>query len=436
MDFKQFLQNTPSVLSKHIPYYLNWVSRYKQFLKKSGIDHAAASENEHTSFLSILSEQRDPWQVTQADRAITLYEQFQNFSLSASSGKKTDNENFGMGTQSNKQPNKNHTLTDTWPEAFTVVRKHLWLKHRSYATEKTYLNWIHRFAAFSGNKPPHRLSNEDVKRYLSHLAADRKVSPSTQQQAFNALLYLYRSVLGINNIDIEGALRARSKRRLPVVLTKVEVQTILSHMKGTHKLMASLIYGSGLRLAECLSLRVKDIDFERCCLVIRMGKGDKDRETLLPEILIEPLKVHLQKVKQQYLNDRKEGIKGVALPAAIERKYSKSGEQWVWYWVFPSPKLSINPYDRTVRRHHLYPTTLQKAFTKAVGKAGTTKQATIHTLRHSFATHLVENGYDIRTIQELLGHSNLQTTMIYTHIAQKHKLGVKSPFDLLNDSTH
>lgn len=436
MDFKQYLHNTPAVPLEHVPYYLNWVSKYRQFLKRSGIDYTESSEKQRLLFLSILSKHRDPWQVAQADRAITLYEQFQNFSSSASSGRKTDNKKFSMGTQSNKQPNKNHALTDTWPEAFTVVRKHLRLKHRSYATEKTYLNWIHRFAAFSGNKPPHRLSNEDVKRYLSHLAVNRKVSPSTQQQAFNALLYLYRSVLGIDIIDIEGALRARSKRRFPVVLTKAEVQTILSHMKGAHKLMASLIYGSGLRLAECLSLRVKDIDFERCCLVIRMGKGDKDRETLLPEILIEPLKEHLRKVKQQYLNDRKEGIKGVALPAAIERKYSKAGEQWAWYWVFPSPKLSINPYDRTVRRHHLYPTTLQKTFAQAVKQAEVIKRATIHTLRHSFATHLVENGYDIRTIQELLGHNNLQTTMIYTHIAQKHKLGVKSPFDSLNDSAH
>jgi len=220
-------------------------------------------------------------------------------------------------------------------------------------------------------------------------------------------------------------------RRLPVVLSLQEVRRVFQHLEGTHHLAATLIYGAGLRLKECLSLRVKDVDFDRSCLVIRSGKGGKDRQTVLPESLVVALKRHLEQVRLLYERDRRKALAGVALPGALERKCPVAGKEWSWFWVFPSGSLSIEPRTGIVRRHHLYPGTFQRAFREAVRRSGIPKHATVHTLRHSFATHLVERGYDIRTIQELLGHTDVSTTMIYTHVATRNKLGVSSPADAL-----
>ncbi|MBI5746322.1 MAG: integron integrase, partial [Nitrospirae bacterium] len=222
---------------------------------------------------------------------------------------------------------------------------------------------------------------------------------------------------------------ARQRRRLPVVLSIKEITSIFEYMAGTQQLMAMLIYGCGLRLQECLSLRIKDIDLEQNIVIVRSGKGDKDRRTMLPESLKDNLIHHLSEVRAMYDEDRAKDLNGVYLPNALERKYPNAGKEWAWFWLFPSKSLSVDPRSHTVRRHHMHPASLQKAFKTAAGKAGIAKQASVHTLRHSFATHLLEKGYDIRTIQELLGHSNLQTTMIYTHVATKNILGVRSPLD-------
>ena len=259
---------------------------------------------------------------------------------------------------------------------------------------------------------------------------EKRISKATQSQAFNALLFLFRNVLG-QDLDISSmAMRARKNPRLPVVLSRQEVTGLLAHFAGVYQLMARLIYGCGLRLNECLSLRVKDVDFAQGCLIARAGKGDKDRRTVLPESLEAPLRQHLLETKKLHDQDRQEKVPGVALPNALERKYPNAGKEWGWFWVFPARSLSVDPRSQVVRRHHVLPNTLQKQMKNAVRQSGLAKQVSVHTLRHSFATHLLENGYDIRTIQELLGHADVKTTMIYTHVASKNRLGVRSPLDV------
>ena len=273
------------------------------------------------------------------------------------------------------------------------------------------------------------MNQQDLEQFLSHLAVDGRVSSTTQRVAFNALLFLFRHVLAKEISGLDGAVRARIPKRLPVVLSRQEILRVFDQMEGTARLMAGIIYGGGLRLQECLQLRVKDVDFERGCLTIRSGKGDKDRQTLLPESLKDDLQRHLRKVRELYEEDRRKECAGVWLPNALERKYPNAGKQWAWFWVFPSRKLSIDPVSKIIRRHYLFPTVLGKAFRQAVQRADIAKRATIHTLRHSFATHLLEGGCDIRTVQELLGHSSVETTMIYTHVAKKNVLGIRSPMD-------
>lgn len=255
------------------------------------------------------------------------------------------------------------------------------------------------------------------------------MAPSTQNQALNALVFFFRHVLEYDIEAFINAVRAKEKRRLPVVLSKDEVRAVLSHMKGTYNLIGRLIYGGGLRLNEALRLRVKDIDMVRRVIIVRDGKGGKDRVTTLPGSVISAMEAHLKKVRLLYEKDISNELPGVKLPYALSKKYPDAQKAWDWYWVFPSPKLSVDPVELQVRRHHLNPTGVQRTFKHAIKKAGITKNASVHSLRHSFATHLLEDGYDIRTVQELLGHKNVQTTMIYTHIANKNILGVISPLD-------
>jgi integron integrase len=280
-----------------------------------------------------------------------------------------------------------------------------------------------------GEKLPTDLNGSDLKNFLTYLAVEKKVASGTQNQALNAIVFVFRHALGKDIENVLDAVRAKHKRRLPVVLTLREVEQVFDHLSGLPRLMAMLIYGCGLRLSECLQLRIKDIDLEQNIVIVRGGKGDEDRRTVLPERLNDDLIQHCLSVRTLYDHDRKKKLNGVALPGALERKYPNAGKEWGWFWLFPSKMLSVDPRTHIVRRHHLHPASLQRAFKEAVKNAWITKQASVHTLRHSFATHLLEKGYDIRTIQELMGHKFLHTTMIYTHVATKNILGVKSPLD-------
>ena len=301
--------------------------------------------------------------------------------------------------------------------------------HYSIRTERAYLDWIKRFILFHGKRHPKEMGASEVEAFLTHLAVVRQVSASTQNQAKSALLFLYKQVLGVELPWLDDVTQAQAPKRLPVVLTQHEVQLVLSRMDGTMWLIASLLYGSGLRIMEALRLRVKDVDFARREIVVREGKGFKDRMTMLPDALIQPLKSHLLKVQALHHDDLAAGFGAVFMPAALDKKYPNAGKEWGWQYVFPSVKLSIDPRSSVTRRHHADEKTVQRAVKKAVKLAGLVKLATPHTFRHSFATHLLEGGYDIRTVQELLGHSDVSTTMIYTHVLNKGGRGVTSPLD-------
>jgi len=296
------------------------------------------------------------------------------------------------------------------------VRDVIRVRHLSYRTEKTYLDWIYRYIVFHERRHPAVLTENDLAKFLTFLAKERKVAPSTQNQALQAILFLYRDVLRkpLAHIDY---LRSHRPVRLPVVLSRDEVRTLLCEMKGVPRLMASLLYGCGLRLAECLTLRVKDIDLARCTLTVRAGKGDKDRVVALPVSALESLKHHLTLLKLQHQSRIKDGFAGVALPAGIDRKYPRARLDWAWMFVFPSDRPSIDPRSGKTRLFHRSESFLQRPLKEAVRKCGIPKPISCHTLRHSFATHLLEKGYNIRIIQELLGHNDVRTTMIYTQSA-------------------
>jgi integron integrase len=302
-------------------------------------------------------------------------------------------------------------------------------RHYSLRTEKAYLHWIKQYILFHHKRHPSELGAAEVSAFLTHLAVARQVSPSTQNQALAALLFLYRDVLQQSLPSIEGVIRAKRPVKVPVVFTREEVQAVLSHLHHTNWLMTSLLYGSGLRLRECLRLRVKDLDFNYRQIIVRDGKGSKDRLTLLPESLIAPLRQHLVRVKALHERDLKEGFGRVYLPYALSRKYLNADREWCWQYVFPSATRSQDPRSGALRRHHLAETGLQRAVKEAIRAAGVNKPGSCHTFRHSFATHLLENGYDIRTVQELLGHKELTTTMIYTHVLNRGGKGVRSPLD-------
>jgi integron integrase len=317
------------------------------------------------------------------------------------------------------------------PKLLDEVRQAIRARHYSKRTEKTYVDWIKRFIFFHGKRHPMEMGEPEINQFLTDLAVNKKVSASTQNQALSALLFLYQQVLDKPLEWINAAVRAKKSKRLPVVLTRDEVREILDLMGGTPKLVATLLYGAGLRLMECLQLRFKDIDFTKNQILVRDGKGQKDRITTLPASVKEPLLVHLREVWKLHQSDLRDGYGRVALPFALARKYPNADREWGWQWAFPAPTRYFDREAKTQRRHHLHETAVQKAMKAAVNRARIDKPATPHTLRHSFATHLLENGYDIRTIQELLGHSDLNTTMIYTHVLNRGGRGVRSPADVL-----
>jgi len=315
------------------------------------------------------------------------------------------------------------------PNLVARFREAIRVRHYSLRTERAYLHWIRKFIVYHGKRHPGELGAREVTAFLSHLANDLDVAAATQAQALAALLFLYEAVLGMELPWLDDIVRAKRPRRLPTVLERGEVRALLEAMTGAHGLMARLMYGTGMRIGECVALRVKDLDLPRREVVVRDGKGGKDRVTMLPEVLLAPLRLQLVAARGAYDHDRRREQPGVALPYALERKYPNAGKAWGWFWVFPQDRLARDPRSGIVRRHHAYDQTLARAIGLAARKSGIVKPVSSHTLRHSFATHLLHDGYDIRTVQELLGHKDVSTTMIYTHVLNRGGRGVVSPLD-------
>ncbi len=415
-NYEKFLVDRKLSRSKHIPYMGRWVEKFLKFSLKY---RSEPFEQVLGRFIDDLS--RSPalkdWQIGQARDAITIYRyQFRHESRESVQTKKI-------------QPDQLN------PKAILQeVKEVARLRHYSYSTEKTYVYWTRRFLSFCIDTDIHP-SDSTVKAFLTHLALDRRVSASTQNQAFNALLFACRAVLNINLIDMDKTVRARRRQRIPTVLSVGEVKKLLDAIEPSYLLMVKLLYGTGLRLNELLSLRVKDIDFDNGVIVVRSGKGDKDRTTVLPGSICDELSSHIASVKPLHDADLQNGNGAVYLPEALARKYPNASTDWGWQYVFPAEKHSVDPRSGTVRRHHLYGNTLQRAIKRAVAKAGIVKPASTHTLRHSFATHLLLGGTDIREIQELLGHKSLKTTMVYTHVVQDLRQKSISPLDRLQETT-
>ena len=403
MNITDFLMKNCKVKEKYIQHFLKWINLYLTFSKKNNTYNIE-------SFLKYISLNKEDWQIIQAEQAIRYYKRF----LSVS--------------HPEKQISPVKKSSD-WETVIRKIRDICRLQNKSYNTEKSYISWIRSFHRFCKDKMPAELDEQDVRDFLSYLAVTKNLSSTTQKQAFNAVLFLYRNILIKEITNLDDVIHAHHYRKLPLVLTQNEIIKIINNLDGIYKTMAKIIYGGGLRLSECLSLRIKDLDFDRNCIIVRSGKGDKDRKTLLSGKIRPEIQNHIQKVRKIWETDQNDNLPGVMLPHALEKKYPKEGSEWKWFWLFPAAKLSCDPRLNIARRFHIYPTTMQKRFHTAVINSEITKNASIHTLRHSFATHLIEKGYDIRTVQELLGHSDIRTTMIYTHVAQKNKLGVISPMD-------
>jgi len=403
--YEEILKNKYKIQADRIPHFIRWVRTFY-----GELDHIHNYSHSKEIFLERIAVSSTSWQADQADKAISLYHSI----------------HLRHKNRTTKNP---EFRTDI--DLILELRDELRLQNKSLQTERTYINWTKRFVTYTDNKLPAQIDQNDVKDYLTYLTVRENVSKSTQRQAFNALLFLFRYVLNKEIENLDSVVSSTRNRKLPVVLTPLEVKKIINTMNFPYNLMAKLIYGGGLRISECFELRVKDIDFDHSLLTIRSGKGDKDRQTILSAQLLPQLREYIDNNKELFDRDRKEDQPGVMLPKALARKYPTAGKEWGWFWLFPSRRLSIDPRSQTVRRHHMFPSSLQSAFKSSLRQTGIAKNASVHTLRHSFATHLVENGYDIRTVQDLLGHSDVSTTMIYTHIAKKNKLGVKSPLDML-----
>jgi integron integrase len=315
------------------------------------------------------------------------------------------------------------------PKLLDKVSEVARLRHLSLRTEQAYRTWIKRYIFFHEKQHPQNLGADDVRAFLTHLAVKEKVAAATQNQAFHALLFLYRQVLKIHLPEITGVERAKVSRSLPVVFTQEEAKAVIAHLRGTDKAIVSLLYGSGLRIMEAVRLRIKDLDFARSEITVRDGKEEKDRLTMLPQSLAAALQVQIENAQHLHDDDLKRGHGQVYLPYALERKYPNAAKDLIWQYLFPADKLSVDPRSGKTRRHHINEQNVQRAVKMALRKAGVQKNGSCHSFRHSFATHLLENGYDIRTVQELLGHKDVRTTMIYTHVLNKGGRGVRSPLD-------
>lgn len=404
IGLKNYLLDDVKIKKEVIQYYLKRIKNVIDYYKKKFGDEISNIEKD--KFLDYISNSLEEWQIKQADYAIKLY-------------------NFYVNKNNQSESIDKSSSWDKYLEQYINIIR---LKHLAYNTEKTYTYWLKYFKNYI-RVEVNKLTFEHLENFLTYLAVEKKIAPATQNQALNALIFFYRNVIKVDIEDKIDSVRAKSKKRLPIVLSKVEINKIFKKMSRKNKLMAQLIYGCGLRLSECTNLRIKDIDLEQNILTIRSGKGGKDRETIFPEKLKEDMIKYISDIKKVYDTDRENDINGVELPFALERKYPNAGKEWGWFWLFPASKVSVDPRTKIIRRHHIHPSALQTVFKKAVRATDIIKQASVHTLRHSFATHLLEKGYDIRTIQQLLGHKNLDTTMIYTHVTKANFLGVKSPLD-------
>jgi len=418
-QFAEFLLRTRLAKPNTAPYLVRWV---RHFLARPATDIPLADRVEQ--FCESLEREGRfvDWQIRQANQALRIY--FLNFL------KRPD------WNQSVAAPTGGGAALPDPLAVLELVRTRLRTRHYSCRTEQTYIDWVRRFFEYLSTRQGQSLpsvSVDDVRDFLTHLAVQRHVSASSQNQAYSALLFMCREVLQLDITGLTPTVRARRGPRLPVVLSVPETADLRRAMSGSARLMAGLIYGGGLRVSECCELRIKDIDFEQGLIFVRSGKGDKDRATLLPEASREDLRVHLQKVAVLHALDRRASLAGVWLPDALERKYPNAGKELGWFWVFPSHVLSTDPRAGIVRRHHISDSVIQKAVKAAVLQAGIHKPASVHTLRHSFATHLLLGGVDIRQIQEYLGHANVETTMVYTHVVRDLRTPARSPLDLLQE---
>jgi len=419
-EYGEFLLQKQLVPPKRAKFYVNWVRR---FFNEASNSPGLSIEDRIAGFIEILRKgSSEEWQIEQAQTAIRMY--LVNFL------NQTDWRPQNPRVVINSKGQVDRTA------ALTSMGEVLRTRHYSYRTEETYRDWIRRFFDYldeTGNKTAEGtlVTPESFRNYLAFLANRQHVSASTQNQAFSAILFLCREILNLNPGSLEQGLRAKRGIKLPVVLSVDEVTRLLKNLAGQAQLMAQVIFGGGLRVMECCRLRVKDIDFDNNLLFVRDGKGSKDRSTLLAGAVCEPLRKHLKEIRVLYEKDRAAKIAGVWMPDALDRKYPSASTEWAWYWVFPSRDLSLDPRSGLVRRHHVSDNMIQAAFQGAVKTAGINKPASVHTLRHSFATHLLLNGVDIRQIQEYLGHQNVETTMIYTHVVKDLRHPVTSPLDLL-----
>ncbi|MBI5741158.1 MAG: integron integrase [Nitrospirae bacterium] len=426
------------VLQKNVKWHIHWLQEFADFIKGKSLRACAVEDARR--FLAYLSGKNriQDWQVEQAKNALLIvYRDMFNaswssqiadmsFKITHSEIKQAGRECEDIHFQDELPPPE---IISAYQGIFEKLRTEIRYRHYSIRTEKTYEQWILRFLHYHKQKPAEQILAADVKSYLDYLAETRNVAASTQNQALNAIVFLYEQVLDRKIGEIGDFIRAKRPKRLPVVLTRDEVNRLLDNLPDTCALMAGLLYGSGLRLMECIRLRTKDIDFEQRQVLVRDGKGQKDRITMLPRRFHDQLKEQIAYAKKLHEKDLSDGYGDTYIWPSLARKYKNASREWIWQYVFPADRLSVDPRTKEVRRHHIHETVLQRAVNKAASKTGLTKKVSCHTLRHSFATHLLEGGYDIRTVQVLLGHSDVSTTMIYTHVLNTPGLAVRSPVD-------
>lgn len=419
--FGEFLKEHRLVREQHLNYYVDWVER---FTKHCGNRLQNISRKSISSYLGTISKWKNvqDWQIRQADDAIQIF--------TKSYLKKVHG--FDMVEQCRQHDIPTKPGLESWKKLLEDSRESIRIRHLAYSTEKTYLLWIRKFGEYLEHKAPIVVESDDVRKYMTYLALLRNVAPSTQNQAFNAVLFLFRHVLYRDMEDLKDTPRPRRRENIPVVLSTDEIKRIFRHIDSKYLLIFKLLYGTGMRIGECLALRYGDLDFDKGTITIKSGKGFKDRTTLLPEQLKDELKAQLEVVKEQFKKDTADGIGCVGLPNCIHRKYPRASTSLEWQWLFPGRTPCKDPRTYVVGRYHQLPKSIQKEFKEAKRKAEVYKRCGVHGLRHSFATHLLEDGYDIRMVQDLLGHNNVKTTMIYTHVVKKRYANVHSPIKRLD----